>query len=308
MTRATTRRLGALAAAGLLLSACASYPTVPRSSSPSASASFTPSPQALGIPVPQNLLRPGVITFLSDTTYPPQESIDPATNKPVGFDVDIAQAIAAKIGAAPGLRAEIKPEDFLTIVPSLLARRGDAIISAMRITPELQQKVAFVGYFQAGQAILVRKGNPLEIHGLADLCGKKVAVQVSTNEQATLAASNANQCKSNKINIQVFPTDTEAVLKLQLGMVDAAMDDSPVVAYYAQQKPEFFEITGPLVQSAVEGIAVDRKNTELLKAIQQAMLALYGDGTYRRLLVKWNLLDGEIPVSQIVISQGSGSS
>lgn len=295
-------RFRALAVAGLLLSACAAPATSFISQSPSPSPVATPSPAAVSIPVPQGLIKPGVITFLSDVTYPPQESIDLATNRPVGFDIDMAQALAAKIGPPPGLRAEIRPEDFKVIVSSLLAKHADAIISAMRVTPEHQQKVAFIGYFQAGQAILVRKGNPLEIHGLADLCGRRVAVQVSTSEQATLTATNASQCKGNKINIQVFPTDTEAVLKLQLGMVDAAMDDSPVVAYYIQQKPDAFEMAGPLVQSALEGIAIDRKNAELLKALQEAMLAAYTDGTYRKLLIKWNLLDGEIPVSQIVLA------
>jgi polar amino acid transport system substrate-binding protein len=289
-------RLAALAVLAVTLAACGGG-TATVSPSPTASAS----PQ--GIKTPTNLVKAGTLTFLSDTTYPPQESIDTATNTAVGFDVDIAKAIAEKMS----LTATIQTADFSTIIPALLAKKGDAIISAMSITPERSKQVAFVGYFQAGQSILVRKGNPLGISKLADLCGRKVAVQVTTVEQDTLNAENAGDCKTNKINILTFPADTDAVLKLKIGAVDAEMTDSPVAADYVSKDPNSFELAGTPVQSAPEGIAVDPKNTEVLKAVQQAMVAIFADGTYHRLLVKWNLLDGEIPASQINLSPSPSS-
>jgi len=297
MTVSNRWRLAALGVLAIALAACGGTATVTPSPSPTASAS----PQ--GIKTPTNLVKAGTLTFLSDTTYPPQESIDPATNKPVGFDVDVANAIAAKMG----LTATVTTADFSTIIDALLAHKGDAIISAMSITPDRSKKVAFVGYFQAGQSILVRKGNPQNIARLADLCGKKVAVQVTTTEQDTLNAENTGDCKSNKISIQLFPTDTDAVQKLKIGAVDAAMDDSPVAAYYVQQDPNSFDLGGTPVQNAPEGIAVDPKNTDVLKAVQQAMAAIFADGTYRKLLVKWNLLDGEIPASEIILSPSPSS-
>jgi polar amino acid transport system substrate-binding protein len=284
-------RLAALAVLAVTLAACGGG-TATVSPSPTASAS----PQ--GIKTPTNLVKAGTLTFLSDTTYPPQESIDTATNTAVGFDVDIAKAIATKLG----LTATIQTADFSTIIDGLLAKKGDAIISAMSITPERSKKVAFVGYFQAGQSILVRKGNPLGISGLTDLCGRKVGVQVTTTEQDTLTAENSGDCKSKKITIVTFPSDVDAVQKLKIGAVDAAMDDSPVAAFYVNNDPASFELAGTPVQNAPEGIAVDPKNTEVLTAIQQAMQAIFADGTYRKLLVKWNLLDGEIPASQIMLS------
>jgi polar amino acid transport system substrate-binding protein len=285
-------RLSALAVVVLALTACGG------ATSTGASPSATPSASPQGIKTPTNLVKAGTLTFLSDTTYPPQESIDTATNKAVGFDVDVANAIAAKMN----LTATIQTADFSTIIDALLAKKGDAIISAMSITPDRSKKVAFVGYFQAGQSILVRKGNPLGITSLTDLCGRKVAVQVTTTEQDTLNAENAGDCKSKKITIALFPTDTDAVQKLKIGAVDAAMDDSPVAAYYVSQDPASFDLGGTPVQSAPEGIAVDPKNTEVLQAVQQAMLAIFADGTYHKLLVKWNLLDGEIPASQVIQS------
>jgi len=285
-------RLSALAVLAVALTACGGGTSTGPSPSP------TPSASPQGIKTPTNLVKAGTLTFLSDTTYPPQESIDTATNKAVGFDVDVASAIAGKMG----LTATIQTADFSTIIDGLLAKKADAIISAMSITPERSKKVAFVGYFSAGQSILVRKGNPLGISALKDLCGRKVAVQVTTTEQDTLNAENAGDCKSNKITIQTFPADTDAVQKLKIGAVDAAMDDSPVAAYYVSQDPNSFELGGTPVQSAPEGIAIDPNNKEVLQAVQQAMLAIFADGTYHKLLVKWNMLDGEIQASQIVQS------
>jgi len=264
----------------------------------------TPSPFAITSPTPPaitpptTLVRPGTLTFLSDTKYPPQESIDPSSQQAVGFDIEVAQAIAAKMG----LTATIQNTNSPQIVNALLAKKGDAIISALQITPDLERQVALVAYFQAGQAILVRKGNPSGIGGVTDLCGKKVAVQVQSPEENTIDEANGGVCKDSKINKQVYPTDLQAVLILKQRGVDAALDDSPVAAYFVKQTPDQLDLGGPPFKTNPEGIAVDPKNGELLTAVQQAMMEIYKDGSYRQILTKWNLLDGEIPASQIVVN------
>jgi polar amino acid transport system substrate-binding protein len=281
----------------LVLSACTPISLRPTSRT-AATASPTPFDVPKALTPPTNLVHPGTITFLTDTNYPPQESIDPATNKAVGFDIDIADALAEKLG----LTATIERTGFPQIIKALLDKKGDAIISALAITPELQRQVAFVGYFQSGQSILVKKGNPAGIGGLADLCGKTVAVEVNTAEQNTLDTANGDVCKANKINIRIYPTDVEAITKLKQGAVDAAMDDSPVAANFVKQAQDQLELAGAPIRPGPEGIAVDPKNPDLLRALQQAMLAIYQDGTYHQILVKWGLVDGEIPASQIIVS------
>jgi len=269
MTTASVGRLALSALLATTLGACALSGPGAVKATPSTSAFAIVSPTPPNITPPTNLVRPGTITFLSDTTYPPQESTDPATQQAVGFDIDIAQAIAAKMG----LSATIQKTDSPQIVGALLAKKGDAIISALQITPDLERQVALVAYFRAGQAILVRKGNPSGIGGLTDLCGKNVSVQVQSPEENTVDEAN-----------------------------DAALDDSPVAAYFVKQTPDQLELAGGPFKTNPEGIAIDPKNGELLKAIQQAMMAIYQDGSYRQILTKWNLLDGEIPASQIVVN------
>jgi polar amino acid transport system substrate-binding protein len=304
MTAALRTRLALSAFLAMSLGACSLPSPGAAKTSPSTTAVAIASPTPPIITPPTTLVRPGTITFLSDTTYPPQESIDPSNQQAVGFDIEIAQAVAAKMG----MTATIQTTDTPQLFGALLAKKGDAIISALQITPDVQRQVALVAYFRAGQAILVRKGNPSAISSLSDLCGKKVSVQVQSPEETSIDEANGGVCKDNKINKQVYPTDLQAVLILKQRGVEAALDDSPVAAYFVKQTPDQLELAGAPFKTNPEGIAIDPKNGELLKAIQQAMMAIYRDGTYRQILTKWNLLDGEIPASQIVVTPSPTSS
>src|SRR2546429_3005399 len=303
MTAAFKGRIVLSAFLALTLGACSFPGPGVAKASPSTSALAIASPTPPSITPPTNLVRPGTVTFLSDTTYPPQESMD-TNNQAVGFDIDIAKALAARMG----LTATIQETDSPQIVGALLAKKGDAIISALQVTPDLQRQVALVAYFRAGQAILVRKGNPSGVSALSDLCGKKVSVQVQSPEENSIDELNGAACKDNKINKQVYPTDLQAVLILKQRGVDAALDDSPVAAYFVKQTPDQLEQAGSPFKMNAEGIGIDPKNGELLNAMQQAMMAIYQDGTYRQILTKWNLLDGEIPASQIVVTPSPSTS
>jgi len=298
MTRASIGRLALSPLLALTLGGCVIPSPGIAKATPSMSAIAIASPTPPSITPPTDLVRPGTLTFLSDTTYPPQESIDPSTQHAVGFDIDIAKAVAAKMGLTASFQTTNSPQ----IVGALLAKKGDAIVSALQITPDLQRQVALVAYFIAGQAILVRKGDGTTIGSLTDLCGKKVAVQVQSPEENTVDEANGGVCKAATIKKMVFPTDLQAVLILKQHGVDAALDDSPVAAYFVKQTPDQLELAGPPFKTNPEGIAVDPKNGELLKAMQQAMMAIYQDGTYRQILTAWNLLDGEIPASQITVN------
>src|ERR1700694_5799026 len=292
MTAALRRRLALSALLAMTLGACSLPSPGVVKTSPSTTALAIASPTPPAITPPTNLIRPGTITFLSDTTYPPQESIDPSTQQAVGFDIEIAQAVAAKLGMTATIQTTDTPQ----------------LVGALLITPDLQRQAALVAYFRAGQAILVRKGNPSAISGLSDLCGKKVSVQVQSPEETTIDELNGGACKDSKINKQVYPTDLQAVLILKQRGVDAALDYSPVAAYFVKQTPDQLEQAGAPFKTTPEGIAIDPKNGERLKAMQQAMMAIYQDGTYRQILTKWNLLDGEIPASQIVVTPSPSSS
>src|SRR5713226_7944042 len=108
--------VGVLVVLAVLLSACGSSSTPGTVANPG-----TPT-----ITTPHDLITPGFLTVGSDTTYPPQEFVDPGTGKATGFDIDLITAMAQRMG----LQAKIVKANFDTIVDDLVAKRYDVVISA----------------------------------------------------------------------------------------------------------------------------------------------------------------------------------
>jgi polar amino acid transport system substrate-binding protein len=233
---------------------------------------------ALGAPAAKT------IVFCSDTTYPPMESLQ--GGKAVGADVDIANAVAKSLGD----QAQIKTTGFTVIIPALLAKKCDAIISAMTDTSARRKQVDFADYVTVGASLMVKKGNPEHISGLASLSGKGVAVEASTTEKAALDAENKVLAKAGKpkITIKIFPADTDAAAALLAGRVDVYFADATPVLYYIKVTKGKFQAAGPQIESAPEGIAT-RKGDPLGGQFKTAIAKLYANGTMKTILARWGL-------------------
>jgi len=146
------------------------------------------------------------LTFCSDISYPPEESYKGTT--PVGSDIDIGTDIARQLGKT----AAFKNTVFDSIIPALLTKHCDAIISGMNDTAARRKQVDFVDYLKVGQSIMVKKGNPKHITKLSDLAGKSISVESGTTNRDFLAAQSAKLVKQGKkaISIKTFPKDTDA--------------------------------------------------------------------------------------------------
>src|SRR5216684_5329326 len=176
--------VGILILVAMLLAACGSNTTTGGGSTPTAN------PATPTVAPPSDLITSGTLTVGSDTTYPPQEYIDTATNQATGFDVDLITAIAQRMG----LKAKVVTTKFDTIIDDLSNKRFDVVISAVTINPDRQKKADFVPYFNAGESLLVRAGNPKNIKSVSDLCGQPVGVQTGTVEQTDLQTA-SDACK-----------------------------------------------------------------------------------------------------------------
>src|SRR5689334_20479644 len=119
--------LGGMVMLSLLLAACSGGGTT----APPAGSNPTSNPATSTPASPTDLVTPGVLTVGSDTTYPPQEYIDPTTHNAAGFDMELITAMAKRMG----LQARIIPTTFASILDDLVARRFDVVISAVNITP-----------------------------------------------------------------------------------------------------------------------------------------------------------------------------
>ncbi|HUS13513.1 MAG TPA: transporter substrate-binding domain-containing protein [Chloroflexia bacterium] len=253
---------------------------------PTPQSSWTPGAHKGTIPAPAKLTKAGVLSVGSDASYPPQEYIDAAGN-PVGVDIDIASEIASRMG----LELNVVNFKFDDIIPALNAAQFDLVISAMTITTDRMAVVDFVPYFEAGQAVLVRKGNPAGIKTLDDLSGKTAVAQQGTVEEETLNALNESLEKAGKpkVNVLTYPNDTDAVDQLRVGRADATLHDSPVAAYYAALNPNGFEVAIPNFDSAPEGIATAKINKPMHDAVQAAVDAMKADGTMAAIMAKWGV-------------------
>lgn len=227
---------------------------------------------------------PNPIVFCSDVTYPPEESYPTPGGQAVGSDVDIANDVAKQLGST----AQIKTTGFDVIIGALKAKRCNAIISSMTITPERSKVISFVPYVNVGAFLMVKKGNPDNVSTLASLSGKSAAVESATTELAGLQAENKTLQKQGKpqITIKSYPADTSAAQAIIHGHVSAYFADAPPVLYYIRTTNGQFQTAGQQVETAPEGIGY-RKGDPLGPKIKSAVQALYQNGKMKTILAKW---------------------
>ena len=239
----------------------------------------------------------GPIVVGSDIAYPPVEFYEEGTQNATGLDVDLCNAIAEEMGRDG---CEFRNVTFDGLIPALNAGRFEIIMSAMSDTPERQEQIDFVDYFNVGTSILVAKGNPEGIESLDDLCGKTIGLQRGTTQEE-VANEQKSKCQANGGDLEVltFDTDVDAQQALRAGRSVADMNDFPVAAYVAEQSGGEFEVVGDQIDAGPYGIGVRKEDTELRDAIQDALEAIIEDGTYDEILEKWNVSQGALKTAAI---------
>src|SRR5581483_6764998 len=144
----------------LLIAGCGS-----NTSSTGGAASTPNAPAKVVATAPTGLLNSGTLTVGSDTTYAPMEYVDTTSGKYVGFDIDLITEIAQRMG----LKVQIQKTGFDTIFDDLNNKRFDIVISSVTVNADRQKKFDFVPYFNAGESLLVPKGNPKHLTSVTDL-------------------------------------------------------------------------------------------------------------------------------------------
>jgi polar amino acid transport system substrate-binding protein len=233
---------------------------------------------------PPSITSAKELLFCSDITYPPEEFYE--GTKPVGSDIEIGNAIAAQMG----VKASFQNTGFDGIIPALLGKKCDAVISGMNDTPARRKQVDFTDYLSVGQSFMVKKGNPEKITSIAGNAGKTVSVEVGTTNADFLIAQSKLLVKAGKkpITVKTFPKDTDAANALATGKVDAYFGDAPVVAYYISKSPSQFAFGGKAVNPIPVGIAT-RKGDALTAAVKKAVANIYANGTMKKILAKWKM-------------------
>lgn len=297
-TKLTVRVAAVAAVAALALTGCTTASQdggTESSGGASQAASFDPTTvakdDALIALLPASVKDKATLTVGSDTSYEPAEFLDKDGQTPIGYDVDFAKAIAATLGK----KAEVQTADFSSILPKL-GTVYDLGISSFTITPERSEAVNFVSYFNAGVMWAVQKGNPKGI-SMDDLCGKKIGVQTGTVEEDPDVKDRSTKCVADgkpAIEIVSLKNQTDVTTRLVGGTIDAMSADTPIINNALAKTNGQLETLGDAYDSAEQGIAIAKSDTEFATVIEKVMNKLIEDGSYTKILTSWNNQDGAL--------------
>ncbi|MGG5798031.1 amino acid ABC transporter substrate-binding protein [Edwardsiella tarda] len=210
----------------------------------------------------------GSIKFGTEGTYPPYTYHD-ASGKLVGFDVDIARAVAAKMGVKP----EFVEGRWDGLIAGLSAKRYDAVINQVGITPERQAKFAFSDPYITSKAVLIVRDNNAQIKSFADLRDQKAAQSLTSN-YAKLA---------QKYGAELVPTDgfNQSLELVISGRAVATLNDNLSYLDFRQHKPNApLKVVAVAEQGADSAILVRKDQPQLVQALNQALSEIRADGTY----------------------------
>jgi polar amino acid transport system substrate-binding protein len=233
----------------------------------------------------------GSFKFCSDPTFPPMESTT-AAGKPVGFDIELANAIA-KLWK---VKAKFVQTAFPGLLPGLASKRCNMVISGIFVTPDRVKQFPAVSYMRSHRALVVQAGNPKRIRLPNDLSGKNVAVQAGTKYEEFLKGLN-DQFKSSgraQMNLQSYPGDTDAVGQLLVGRADAVLTQDTSGAFQKKQHPGKLALAYLFPESDAFGIYYRKSDGKLGTALRSAVKTLKKKGTLSKIAKKF-----EIPVSNV---------
>ncbi len=248
--------------------------------------------EALAAKVPEAIKSDGKVLIGTDASYAPNEFLDTDGKTVIGFDVDLFNAVAAKLG----LQTEWQSATFDAIIPGVQSGKYEMGISSFTINDERKQQVNMVSYFSAGTQWATKKGNPTGIQP-DDACGKKVAVQTNTVQDTEDLPKRQEACQSAgkpEITVERYQRQDQATAAVVSGKDDAMLADSPVSAYAVEQTNGQLELLGDIYDAAPYGYVIEKDQTEFAQAVADAVAALVSDGTYKTVLEKWGVQAGAI--------------
>jgi len=217
----------------------------------------------------------GVFKIGTEGTYAPFTFHD-ASGKLVGFDVEIGEAIAAKLGVKP----EFVEGKWDGLIAGLDAKRYDTVINQVGITEARKQKYDFSEPYIASKAVLIVRDGDDSIKGFADLKGKKSAQSLTSN-----FGKLAQEAGAELVGTDGFDQSIQLVLTKR---ADATINDSLSFLDFKKHKPEApVKIVAEQENADYSGIIIRKGEPELLEAINKALTEIKADGTYKKISDKY---------------------
>jgi glutamate transport system substrate-binding protein len=205
--------------------------------------------------------------------------------KPEGFDVEIAKLIAGEMGVGADNIEWIEAVSA-NREPFIQQDKVDFVVATYTINDKRKQVVDFAGpYYEAGQDIMVAKGNPEGIAGPEDLSGKKVCSVTGSTPAENIRT---NYPEADLTEFDVYSKCAEA---LKNGQVQAVTTDNVILLGLISQDEEAFELVGKPFTKEPYGIGVKKGDTEFRNFINDTLEKAYADG---RWLAAWDATAGKV--------------
>ncbi|MDR1400203.1 MAG: ABC transporter substrate-binding protein [Treponema sp.] len=222
-------------------------------------------------------LTPGVLSIGMEIGYPPFEYLDVDGKTPIGFDVEMAKALAAKLNLTPNFIDTAWDGIFAGVETG----RYDCIISAVTVTEERLRIHNFTKpYIGNAQVMVLLKGSTITARTPQETSGLGVSYQAETTSDifmADLAAQGVN----------FTPYEYDKVMncfdELRLGRVDVIVCDSLVAFDYTKTEDSPFEIVWEGEADETFGICLKKSNAALTAALDKALDELFADGTMQKI-------------------------
>ncbi|HTH96390.1 MAG TPA: cystine ABC transporter substrate-binding protein [Stellaceae bacterium] len=230
--------------------------------------------------VPSAIATRGTLVIGVEGTYPPFNYQDESGHL-VGFEIDFAKALTAKLGLKP----DFKPTKWDGMLAALTDGRLDVVINQVTITPARQKIFDFsVPYTISGSQIITLKSNVKKFDTPEKLAHARVGVGLGTNYEQWL------HTHVPTAEVRTYDDDPSKYQDLRAGRIDAALNDRLVAADFIKKSGGPFAPAGAPFDQQESGVAL-RKNAGFKAAIDKAIEALRADGTLTKISVKWFGID-----------------
>jgi polar amino acid transport system substrate-binding protein len=217
-----------------------------------------------------------ILQIATAPDFCPYEFIDTTSgsNQLVGFDVDLARAVADSMEYRPIFTTM----PFSSLLPTLRSQRVDFAMSAITPTEERQKVVNFSSvYYEAQSVIIIRKGSAVQ--SLADISGKRIGVKPKTvHEQLAKTVPDGE--------IVPFDHTSDVLQELKTGRIDVAIIDRAIAKKHINRQSEFKRIVLENEQPAGVAAAFPQESP-LLKGVNQELKRLRRNGTIEALVLQW---------------------
>ena len=223
-----------------------------------------------------DIKKKGEIVFGVLVTDEPNSFIEPKTRQLVGYEIDLAAAVAKKLGVKP----VFKQMAVSARIPELQQGHVDILAATLTHNKEREAQVDFaLTHFVTGSKVMVRAAGGVK--ELGQLAGKKVVVGRGTTGETFLKAAVPD---AELVYVDQFAPD--GVLQLQQKRVDAAIEDSSLLDYLATQNPTLVTLAG-LYSNDPIGIAVAKGDPEFVRWLDMFVSDYIQSGAYEANYKKW---------------------